>query len=579
MPDRLSIHAPVLVNTLGHFAGLVVFAILLYYLLLDWRRDRTGSFLPSLAAALALLWNLGSLIGMATVAGDPVSDAIVAASFSVLSVLPAILLRIALGSQRQVFALSGYAISAVAVALHVADMITDAATFHYAAILLVTIGFGTLTAVELIREVAHPNKEGRGKQLAFAMVLFLLAISFAHFRADHDTWGWSGEAALHHAAIPLALFVLLQDYRFVLADAFVRFLSSAALAALTIWIIWALHLRFPVLTSGTGTPFQMGLLFIGSCGLISLFSYCQTRLQKALTRVVFLRHSADAIIASLRERVWSASSEAAMRDEAIAVIGTTFSAARTAVVDEQVCDDALNHAVPVIDAGSYGCPAWVRVIAPLRFSRGDSCCFLLGARSGGRRYLSEDLALLDRMTTVVCERIEQARHMEMQSLVSQAELRALQAQINPHFFFNALNTLYGVIPRESASARRLVLNMAELFRMSFASERTLIRIEEEVRIVRAYLEIEQLRLGRKLRSEIVVADEALQVEVPVLSIQPLVENAIKHGVASRAEGGFVRLSVEVTGEFVLVTVTNSGRFEPVSGQTRGTGVGMANVHQ
>jgi two-component system LytT family sensor kinase len=84
MPDRLSLHAPVLVNTIGHCAGALVFGILLYFLLLDWRRampDR--SLLPGVAAGLAFLWNVGSLIGMATApAGHPIADIALAASFS-----------------------------------------------------------------------------------------------------------------------------------------------------------------------------------------------------------------------------------------------------------------------------------------------------------------------------------------------------------------------------------------------------------------------------------------------------------------------------------------------------------------
>src|ERR1700749_327376 len=101
MPDRISIHAPVLVNTIGHCAGVIIFGILLYLLLLDWRHAAgERSALPSLAAGLALLWNLGSLIGMATSPrGDPIADVIVAASFSVLSLLPAVLLHISLGAR------------------------------------------------------------------------------------------------------------------------------------------------------------------------------------------------------------------------------------------------------------------------------------------------------------------------------------------------------------------------------------------------------------------------------------------------------------------------------------------------
>ena len=190
-------------------------------------------------------------------------------------------------------------------------------------------------------------------------------------------------------------------------------------------------------------------------------------------------------------------------------------------------------AIAVLDPAAWqSAEPWVQALAPLRFSRGDAQLLALGSRAGGRRYLSEDIEVLERLAAIVCEQVERMRNSEMQALVSQAELRALQAQINPHFLFNALNTLYGTIARENASARHLVLNLAGLFRYSFAQNRGLIRIAEELEIVRAYLEIEQLRLGSKLHTEIDVDDDALQTEVPVLSIQPLVENAVKHGVGA-----------------------------------------------
>jgi two-component system sensor histidine kinase AlgZ len=169
------------------------------------------------------------------------------------------------------------------------------------------------------------------------------------------------------------------------------------------------------------------------------------------------------------------------------------------------------------------------------------------------------------------------RSSEMKALVAHAELRALQAQINPHFFFNALNTLYGSIPRESATARKLVLDLAELFRVSFAPERSSFRVEEELRIVRAYLEIEQLRLGARLQVSIEVDDEALGAEIPVLSIQTLVENAIRHGVAPRRGNGFISLRVARRRGELSVEVANSGAFGVTD--TRGNGVGLDNVRR
>jgi two-component system, LytTR family, sensor kinase len=187
--------------------------------------------------------------------------------------------------------------------------------------------------------------------------------------------------------------------------------------------------------------------------------------------------------------------------------------------------------------------------------------------------------VLERLAAILCEQVERMRNAELQALVSQAELRALQAQINPHFLFNALNTLYGTISRENASARHLVLNLAELFRYSFAANRGLIRLAEELDIVRAYLEIEQLRLGPKLRTEIEVDDELLQMVVPVLSIQPLMENAVKHGVAPRRLAGFVRLLISKAGETITVEISNSGTFREPAPEDIREGVGLANVRR
>ncbi|HVW84251.1 MAG TPA: histidine kinase [Bryobacteraceae bacterium] len=581
MPDRLSMHAPVLVNTLGHCAGAIVFGILLYFLVIQWRRDLEGrSALPCIAAGLALLWNLGSLIGMATAPGDTFSDAVVASSFAVLSLLPAVLLHISLRGRRTMLVVSGYVVSAVAVGLHFADLITVAARFHYAAILLVTLGFATLTAIELTAELAGKEKDGSGKRLAGAMVLFVLAISFVHFRAGHQAPGWSGEAALHHAAIPLALFVLLQDYRFLLLDAFVRFLTNAVLAAVTVWIALAVETRFPVTPLSARQPFYSALAFVAACLLLSLFAFVRARTQRLLTRVVFLRAGEERALATLRQLAQAASCDARFLQQATEVVREAFSVRQVELSEDTAGRFAgLRHAVPVIEPAVYGSAAWAQALAPLRFSRGDVHVLQLGPRSGGRRYLSEDIELLDRMGSMICEQIERMRNSEMQALVSSAELRALQAQINPHFFFNALNTLYGTIPRESATARRLVLNLAELFRLSFASDRTSIRIEEELRIVRAYLEIEQLRLGARLSTEIEVDDAALQSEVPVLSIQPLVENAVKHGVAARSGPGFVRLRVRADEGVVSIEVTNSGDFRIEESSSRGTGVGLSNVRR
>jgi two-component system LytT family sensor kinase len=183
------------------------------------------------------------------------------------------------------------------------------------------------------------------------------------------------------------------------------------------------------------------------------------------------------------------------------------------------------------------------------------------------------------LARVVAEEVERFRAVEMQRLVSEAELRALHSQINPHFLFNALNTIYGIIPREAASARRTVLNLADIFRYFLQSEKILIPLSEELKIVRAYLDIERLRLGPRLQTSIQVDQEAEQILIPVLSVQPLVENAIKHGLSMHSNDGWLRLTARSADSHLTITVEDSGP-SPMGRavvQKTGTGVGLANV--
>jgi sensor histidine kinase YesM len=160
-------------------------------------------------------------------------------------------------------------------------------------------------------------------------------------------------------------------------------------------------------------------------------------------------------------------------------------------------------------------------------------------------------------------------------------LKALQAQIHPHFLFNALNSLYGVIPREAKGARQTVLNLADILRYFLQSERTWIPLEEELNIIRAYLEVERLRLGERLETEIDAVPEAAGHLIPMLSVQPLVENAVKHGISRQAGGGAVRLRVGYADGWLEVVVSDTGpgfAEEPAAGGG-GHGLGLENVNR
>ena len=165
--------------------------------------------------------------------------------------------------------------------------------------------------------------------------------------------------------------------------------------------------------------------------------------------------------------------------------------------------------------------------------RGRSCSDLAKA---GRRYLSEDLADLDLLAAEVAGQVERLRQERQHRLLAEAELETLRAQINPHFLFNALNALYGVIPRAAANARETLLNLADIFRYALGGKRQFVSLEEELRIVEAYLQIERLRLGDRLSTRIELDDDARPLQVPALSIQPLVDECGEAWCERQARG-------------------------------------------
>src|SRR5713226_9689209 len=195
--------------------------------------------------------------------------------------------------------MSGYVLSLIAFALHISDLVTRAPRFHYAALLLVTLGFAWLTVIFVILEMRRRNRAAISR-LAGAMVLFLFAISFAHFGSDEVHQAWSKEIALHHAGIPLALFVLLQDYRFLLLDAFLRFVVNASLAAAALLISIRI-VQAPDFGRQLQHPFDAGLLFVSACLLLTLFVYIRNRIRGWLTRVIFLRSSVEVALQELRQ--------------------------------------------------------------------------------------------------------------------------------------------------------------------------------------------------------------------------------------------------------------------------------------
>ncbi|HEX2205267.1 MAG TPA: histidine kinase, partial [Longimicrobium sp.] len=176
-------------------------------------------------------------------------------------------------------------------------------------------------------------------------------------------------------------------------------------------------------------------------------------------------------------------------------------------------------------------------------------------------------------------RARRVSEQETEARLARARLHALQAQLHPHFLFNALNSVSALLRRDPAAADRMLARVGELLRRALAHpEAQVVALEEEVELVRLYLEIERVRFGARLRTEVEVDDDARAVPVPALVLQPLVENAVRHGIAPLARGGRVRVSARLReGAWLHLAVEDDGAGLHAGRGTAGTGVGLANT--
>ena len=172
----------------------------------------------------------------------------------------------------------------------------------------------------------------------------------------------------------------------------------------------------------------------------------------------------------------------------------------------------------------------------------------------------------------------EARVMQASVLAREAELRALKAQVNPHFLFNSLNSISALTTSDAPKAREMCILLGDFLRRTLGlGEKAAIPLEEEMSLIHAFLAVEKIRYVARLRMEEKIDKEALDAQVPPLLLQPLIENAVGHGIANLIEGGWIRLAAERRDGELSIVVENL--FDPEAPPRRKSGVGLANVRQ
>lgn len=175
---------------------------------------------------------------------------------------------------------------------------------------------------------------------------------------------------------------------------------------------------------------------------------------------------------------------------------------------------------------------------------------------------------------------QEAKEREMKAgvLARDAELRALKAQVNPHFLFNSLNSISALTTSDPAKAREMCVLLGDFLRRTLGlGEKAAIPLDEELSLIRSFLAVEKVRFGARIQMEENIDKDALDVFVPPLLLQPLVENAVVHGISNLVEGGSIKLEIHSQNGTLSIAVENS--FDPDSPPRRRGGVGLANVRQ
>jgi two-component system LytT family sensor kinase len=587
-----------LLHAVGFVTGIALYAMLGAMVLRSGgERDR----IALATAGLGLLWNGGALLAY----GVPVLPTVAAlgarlawveaVAFAALGVLPAVVVHAALqgdrGRARGALTAVAYGLSATGAALQLWAAAAGAVAPSGAALRLLSVGYALVLAVLATRLRRHAD--GRGPLAAAALAAF--AVMALHLR-HHGRPGESlvAEVLGDHASIALALVILYQDFRFALADLFLKRVLAVVLlvgGALAAYLVVSPFVG-PRLARDPSDPGAVAMLVALWVGTALAYPAARRAVHAFVDRVVLRRADYDALRRALPARLVGLESPEAVLDAACAALAPVLAA------------DAVAWAEADLSTAGVA-PVWTdarrqSVAVPVPTAEAPAYVLSVGGLRGGRRLLSDDLALLEGTALAAARRVDalrvarerwgrEVREREIRQLATEAELRALRAQLNPHFLFNALTTVGHLLQESPERARGTLLRLTGLLRAVLRpATGGLVSLGEEMEIVEAYLAIEQARFEERLRVRLDVPGELRTLRLPALLLQPLVENAVKHGITPLRAGGAVSVHARLepaadggAGERLHLTVsdTGAGVTEPMLQAQRGRGLGLASVEQ
>lgn len=188
------------------------------------------------------------------------------------------------------------------------------------------------------------------------------------------------------------------------------------------------------------------------------------------------------------------------------------------------------------------------------------------------------LSILCYDVLIAFDNIRQAERRQAASEIHarEAELQMLRTQINPHFLFNSLNSISALTAIDAAAARQMTIELAQFFRQTLAlADQQKIRLEQEINLCQHFLAVEKIRFGKKLQTFFVIDEQSLLCLIPPMILQPLLENAIKHGIRDLVDGGNITVNSKVRDDWLYISIENP--IDPDGTPIEGTGTGLKNL--
>lgn len=578
-----------LINLLGFTVGISLYFLLLIMVARHHRgkRNEPVDFLLLATAILGILWNLGEISvfiwrDLGTSIVPPILTAI---SYSALGFLPSVVVHSALKNAENPKGIwlifLAYGLSVLASFLHIQSAIF--ADVSPSSLALQILTYGSIGI--LIGLLVFNYQQTIEKKTVWVAALSVFALSTLHLNSHSEGSSWLIELIAHQSSLPLALVILYQDYRFAFADLFLKRALSLILLTLTAFGLYVL-VASPLLryheTHDRNDAQAISLIIILWVATALIYPTLLKFAVWVVDKIILRRTDYQVLWDKLSQQVEEKNSV----DSVLDVVCGKLSPALTAnsVNWSEVYQKSSDSKLSSVNFTPHNAEIFIPTT--------ESPFYKINLKefAGGRHLLSDEIEMLESVGLLTARRIDalrvtherceqEIREQEFSKLATEAQLSALRAQINPHFLFNALTTIGYLIQTTPDKAFETLMRLTQLLRGVLRSTGEFCSLEEEIKLIESYLEIERTRFEERLEVKIQVSKDLQKVRVPSLILQPLVENAIKHGISKVKKGGRVEISANLETEkgkvLLNLTVFDSGI--GVNQDKISAGVGLNNI--